>query len=49
MKTNTFLTLNTATANVGVLVGLVFHIFDNQTEFCHRTIQDKTGKNFWYY
>ena len=47
MKTNTFITFNTATANVGVLVELVFHIFDYQTEFCHRTIKDKTGKNLW--
>ena len=28
MKTNTFITLSTATANVGVLVGLVFLIFE---------------------
>ena len=28
MKTNTFVTLSTATANVGVLVGLVFLIFE---------------------
>ena len=28
MKTNTFITLSTATANIGVLVGLVFLIFE---------------------
>ena len=28
MKTNTFITLSTATANVGVLIGLVFLIFE---------------------
>ena len=28
MKTNTFITLSTAAANVGVLVGLVFLIFE---------------------
>ena len=28
MKTNTFITLSTATANIGVLVGLIFLIFE---------------------
>ena len=28
MKTNTFITLSTATANIGVLIGLVFLIFE---------------------
>ena len=28
LKTNTFITLNTASANIGVLVGLVFLIFE---------------------
>ena len=45
MKTNTFITLSTATANIGVLVGLIFLIFElrqNSTIALSQIRQERT-------